>query len=701
MASRKDHKLARKTWDRYTSNLTRGHANYQRQAQKCEDFYLGSGKQWDDDTKKELENEGRPWLESNLIFAVINSVQGYQTQTRLDIAYKPRETGDQKLADLLSKIGMHVLDQNYYPWIESQVFSDGIIMSGRGYFDIRLDFDDNMYGNINITARDPLDIIPDPDSKSYDPDDWADVIETKWMTVDDVEELYGKRKAREVSRVMPEEQDFGVGDIGAMRNKFSGRQYGDINAWMADTSGIQHVRVLERQYWKIELRDFFMDNETGDLRVVSDELSIQEKKLFMQTNDYSIVKKLTKRVRWTVATQDVVLHDDWSPYDHFTIVPYFPYFRRGLTVGLIDNLISTQEMFNKVLSQTLHVVNTTANSGWSVEENSLTNMETEDLEEIGGTTGIVIEHKKGATPPEKIRANEIPSGLMELTTMSASLISQISGVSEVFMNGGNGPETSGLAIQSRVQQNAVQLSSPLDSLYRTRHMLAQRILEYIQDFYTEKRMFNVTMADPDTGEEKQENITINDYSEEIGAYLNDTTEGKYDVVISDIPDQVTFQNSQFAQAVELRKFGIEIPDDVMILLSGLSNKVDIAKRMTGAEDPEAAARAAELEQLEIDKGKAEVNNSNAETKAKKAKAIKDSVDSAAIIVETPEVAPAAQMFVDNLGFDKEEQDIQDAQGNQEEQVQEQGDPNLGQQLSPEQQQELQAAALQQQMTGEQ
>lgn len=169
--TKKNVMLAEAIWDRYTTAMTNGHADFQKRAKKNEGFYLGGGRQWEDDVKKELEAQGRPWLEPNLIFSIINTVTGYQTQTRLDIAYKPREADDQEISDLLSKISMHVLDQNHYQWEESQCFADGVIQS-RGYMDIRMEFDDNMYGNIKIRTKDPLDIIPDPDAKSYDPDEW-------------------------------------------------------------------------------------------------------------------------------------------------------------------------------------------------------------------------------------------------------------------------------------------------------------------------------------------------------------------------------------------------------------------------------------------------------------------------------------------------------------------------------------------------
>ena len=95
----------------------------------------------------------------------------------MDIAYKPREEDDQGISDILSKLGMYLTDQNKYPWKESQMFADGLIQQ-RGYLNVKMDFTKNVYGDICIENLDPLDVMPDPDAKSYDPDDWADVIVT-------------------------------------------------------------------------------------------------------------------------------------------------------------------------------------------------------------------------------------------------------------------------------------------------------------------------------------------------------------------------------------------------------------------------------------------------------------------------------------------------------------------------------------------
>lgn len=353
-------------------------------------------------------------------------------------------------------------------------------------------------------------------------------------------------------------------------------------------------------------------------------------------------------------------------------------------MGVVDNMISIQEMLNKTLSQIQHVVNTTANSGWLVEENSLVDMDVDEFVHYSSTTGAVIEYRAGRNPPEKIQPNQVPTGLDNMAERAIQLGSLVSGVSDIFQ-GQKGPEVTGVAIQSRVQQNAVGLAAPIDNLFRTRHILAKRILELIQSFYTEERMFIITIPNPETGQPEQQSVTLNqpEYQDDIIKYLNDTTEGTYDVIISDVPDQVSFQNAQFNQLIEMRKFGIEVPDDVLIQHSSISNKNEIVKRMQGQQDPEVKRMEQEAAQLDLAEKAAAVEKQKTDNIATRLKANKDAIDAALSLSDNIAAAGMAQAFADAAGLEPQEDE----------------GPQPGQDMSPEEQQEMIAMQQQQEMGG--
>ena len=81
---------ARANWDRYQYGKNRGHIDYMKQADRCEQMYLGGGRQWKPEDRAYVEAQKRPALEFNEIKGAVNTAIGYQIQNRMDIAFKPR-----------------------------------------------------------------------------------------------------------------------------------------------------------------------------------------------------------------------------------------------------------------------------------------------------------------------------------------------------------------------------------------------------------------------------------------------------------------------------------------------------------------------------------------------------------------------------------------------------------------------------------
>ena len=593
--------LASSQWDRYVRARDHGHLEYIHMAKKCDDFYRGD--QWDMEDQDALEAEGRPALTINTVLPTVNTILGEQSSRRADIRFKPRRGGDQALADTLTKVFMQIADNNKLDWVEQQVFSDGLIMDGRGYFDVRMDFTDHVEGEVRITAKDPLDILIDPDAKEADPKTWNEVFETKWMTLDEIEEAYGAKKAEQLQFIAENGNSFGRDSI-----EFEEQRYGDLDPGddlfgstispdEEEYGNIRALRVVERQYKIMSRVKCFVDPDTGDQRECPDAWSESKAKKFAKQYNLSLISKMKRKVRWTVTCDQVVLHDNWSPYNDFTVVPFFAYFRRGNPFGVVRNLLSPQEQLNKIASQELHIVNTTANSGWMVESGSLVGMSPDDLEEHGAETGLVLEYARGTTPPQKITPNSIPTGLDRIAMKAQANIKAISGINDSML-GSDSAEVSGVAIQAKQNRGAVMIQVPLDNLQKSRQYLAEKTLNLIQAFYTEQRVVQITNEEDPL--KPREAMVVNQVTPE-GDIINDLTIGEYDVVITTAPARDTFDEIQFAEALGLRHAGVAIPDDAIIEYSHLTRKGELAKRirmMTGVEQSP--------EQMELSQQKAQM-----------------------------------------------------------------------------------------------
>jgi hypothetical protein len=368
----------------------------------------------------------------------------------------------------------------------------------------------------------------------------------------------------------------------------------------------------------------------------------------VQNYGFQVISKLVRRIRWVVIADNVVLRDDWSPYKHFTIVPYFPYFRYGHTIGLVENLLGPQELLNKVTSQELHVVNTTANSGYKVKAGSLVNMTVAELEEKGAQTGLVIEVNGDPDKDvQKIAPNQVPQGLDRISYKAEESIKSISGVSD-SMQGMDRADVAAKAIQAKRQAGGTNLVKPMDNLVRSDYILARNVLDLVQEFYTEPRLMTIT-HDQVTGEsetfginqpnpEPQTGDEENPYEE----IINDLTLGEYDVVVSSVPRRETLEDSQFEQVMAMREAGIMIPDSVLIDASRLMNKKDIIKQMAGDQTSPEAVAAKELQQrgqaAEVAKAEAEAAQKQADTGLKQAKAQETTVK-AQVLANTPITEP--------------------------------------------------------------
>ena len=621
--------LAKSQFDAYTRARDNGHEEYIHMAKKCDAYYRGE--QWDDFDMQMLDDQGRPALTINTILPTINAVLAEQSSKKADIQFKPRGGGEQDVADVLTQVYAYVADNNKLDWVEQQVFSDGLIQD-RGYFDVRVDFEEHVQGEIKIEAKDPLDILIDPDAKHYDPRTWNEIFETKWMSIDEIEETYGQEKADKL-RMLAETGT----TLGADSMEYEEERYGDTEQdgygqqYPGDPENarmLRSIRVIERQYYKLDDCMYYVDPVSGDKRKVPNAWGKKKREKFADEFGLDIITKKMRRVRWTVTADTVVLFDDFSPYDHFTIVPYFPYFRRGKPFGMVRNLLSPQEQLNKISSQELHIVNTTANSGWIVESGSLSGMTADDLEEHGAETGLVLEYNRGSTPPGKIPPNQIPTGLDRISQKAAQNIKQISGITEAML-GMDSPEVSGVAIQAKQNRGSMLLQVPLDNLAKTRQYLAEKILHMVQSYYTEERIIQITDEyDPYKPRQK---LRVNEMTPE-GEIINDLTLGEYDVIVGTAPARDNFDEMQFAEAIELRQVGVPIPDDMIVEYSHLSRKADIAERirqMQGTAPPseeQVQLQQFQMEsqirstQLEIAKLEAEVTNLQTSAELNMAKA---------------------------------------------------------------------------------
>ena len=123
--------------------------------------------------------------------------------------------------------------------------------------------------------------------------------------------------------------------------------------------------------------------------------------------------------------------------------------------------------------------------------------------------------------------------------------------------------------------------------------------------------------------------------------------GEYDVVVSTAPARDSFDEVQFAEAINLRQVGVAVPDDAIIEYSHLARKGELAKRiraLTGQEPPTPEQAEAMQQQQQIQMAQIQLEIAKQEAEVKKIQS--EAALNIAKVKETAEIDP--QMRVAEL-----------------------------------------------------
>jgi hypothetical protein len=587
--------IARRNLDGFRKAKESGHDDYVKIKIRADEFYRG--KQWSDEDKAALEAVKRPALTLNMILPTINTMLGEQMERRVDVTFKASRGGTENTAFALNAVTRAILDDNKFPDVEEMVFADGLI-GGRGYFDVRMNFELNIQGDIAITDEDGVDIVIDPEAKSADPSKWNEVYVSRWMTLDEIEVEYGEEARERVATAGENASNQEAEDVFEYHGASFGGREADNQEDVAERGALQRIRVVERQHFKLAKQLHFVDLQTGDMRPVPHGTDELEAKTVADENGMGLTKLRARRVRMTTTAGQVFIEDDWSIYRTFTIVPFFPYFRRGHPFGVVENLFDPQNLLNKTSSQELHIVNTTANSGWVVQEDSLVDMDTEDLESRGAETGLVLTYKRGYLPPEKITPNSIPTGIDRISQKAAITIRDVSAINSSMLGSGRADQ-SGRAQDNQVARGQIAMNVVLSNLRKSHTQVALKVLELVQDFYEETRYFKM-IDDSMFGSQEDEQVGINELDDD-GNILNDVTVGKYTVDVGYAPAGGSAHDIEFNEAKGLREMGIAIPDHFMVQYSNLTKKGELASFLRDSQGfGEQTEEQAEMESFQME-----------------------------------------------------------------------------------------------------
>jgi hypothetical protein len=604
-------------------------------ARMCLEFLRG--RQWSLADIQARAAEGRPIITLNRIKPIVQACKGYYRSNRYELRYMPGVdgTGQPEISTILTKLSKATDEVNKSKWVDANVFDDGI-GSGRGFWDIRLDFTRNVMGEIAERRINPFMVHLDPEADEYDPDTWNEVTVEHWLTYDDLVATYGMKLAsmiKPLESINARATGLSITNAGEDVTDIQPPTYfGQYASLMDGANEIRlsqgpalvfsdhwnatrrMFRVLDRQHYRRVKSTRMIDRASGAFRILPYDWKEEDIRMAVQQMEargveVMIDQAVSRRVRWTVSCLDVLLYDEWSPYSTFTTIPFFPAFEGGATRGLIHDLIDPQREVNAKRSAEMHFLATAANPGWQWPEGSLSDDQKTNMRLNGAKPGFKLEYRvvSGASPA-RIQPSTPPLAWSRAEEKASNDIEDLAGFNKSAM-GQLDRVQSGRAIEARQRAAIAGLEPYFDAMALSKELVGRKRLELYQNFYTEERIVTLTIKD----QKVPEKIVINQQNA-VGEIVNGISEGTFSANVDLVPISKSYEDGVLQEALELKKLDpAAISSRRIIQLSGLPGKEEILEEIDEA--AKNAPPPPEMLKLELEKQGLALKGQELEAKA--------------------------------------------------------------------------------------
>jgi len=199
------------------------------------------------------------------------------------------------------------------------------------------------------------------------------------------------------------------------------------------------------------------------------------------------------------------------------------------------------------------------------------------------------------TDVEQIIAPAIPASMIQLSEILGKEISEISGVNEELL-GSAMDDKSGVLSMLRQGAGLTTLHNLFDQLDQSQKLLGKLMIDLIQATFMPGKVKRIIEQEP-------------------SPQFYNKAFGKYDAVVEEGFNTSTQRQMQFAQLLQLREVGVQIPDDVLVEACTLQEKKKLVEAI------QAQQQAAQ--QLQQQQMQAQMQEQQARTELAQARAVAD------------------------------------------------------------------------------
>ena len=574
--------------------------NWRKEADRAADYY--DGNQLSAETLEILRTRGQPPLVTNLIKPTIDTVLGMEAKTRTDWRVRP-EDDDQcsdEMAEALS-LRMKIAEAESRA---DRAISDAYAAqckSGLGWVEVSRE-SDPFRPPYRVRYVHRREIYWDWLAKEPDLSDARYLIRRQWLEIDQASAMMPQHAklfamtANNWSGFDPViEQDTGLAQSWAIERDTRM----DANDWR----DVERQRVCLYEIWyRKYVRGFVMDLPDG--RTVEADFSNIDHAQAIAAGIVRVRPAMFHRVRLAWYCGPHFLHDIPSPYKHrmFPYVPFFGY-REDLTgapYGIIRAMIAPQDEINARKSKMLWSLN----SRRVIADADAVADHQKTMDEIARPDAyVVLDSRRAPNSVFRVeQAGELAAQQFQVMQEAKQEISQASGIHKSMMGQASGA-TSGLAINSLVEQGINTLSEINDNYRYARRMVGEMLFELLKQQLS-GRPVKVLVGNGASQKTVMLNVPATDESGQ-PIIVNDVSRVRASVVLDDVPSTPTFRLQQLQMLSEITK---SLPPqmqaaiaDFIVEATDLPKRTEVAERIRAASgiQPSEAQQAQQMQAMQM------------------------------------------------------------------------------------------------------
>lgn len=495
-------------------------ATWRVEAKEMYDFR--AGEQWNPEDRQILNAQSRPEITFNRVLTILKAVAGMEINGRHEVHYIPRHNEDTAVNELLSGAGKWMTDECDAEDEESAGFEDALTC-GLGYTEHRLDYELDRRGLYIEERVDPLEMYLDRNAKRKNAVDARRMTRVRKVPLADAMTMFRGKTRHEL------DASWAVGtEMDASQKTLEEKRKREENTTDTTYDDMYEVTLVNMQWWEREVYWLVAD----PIKNSTQELTPQEYKAFaarMQAltqkgiNIQFFAVEMTRRIYKEAYLGGEILSLGNAPFGQFKWTCITGEFNRtrGQWFGLVKTMRDPQMWANKWLSQSLHILNTTAKGGIVAEQDAFEDIR--DAEEKWARPDSIIWVKRGALSGDKPKiqprpGGAFPQGHIQLMEFAISAIRDVTGINLELL-GLKDANQPGVLEAQRKQAGMTVLATMFDSLRRFRKLGGRIRLHVIQNYLSDGRMVRIV------GQDGAKAIPL----------MRDKCVGDYDVVIDDAP----------------------------------------------------------------------------------------------------------------------------------------------------------------------